>query len=92
MTEDAEFTAWCAVNGVKVGYCKEAVFYDEQLTTLRASWNQRLRWVKGYMQMLSYYGGRLLRGIFKRAACRVWICCWPTCPPSSARRCPAWLA
>lgn len=66
MTEDAEFTAWCAVNGVKAGYCQEAVFYDEQPVTLRASWNQRLRWVKGYVQMLGYYGGRLLRGIFKK--------------------------
>ncbi|MCD7846192.1 MAG: glycosyltransferase [Oscillospiraceae bacterium] len=66
MTEDAEFTAWCAVNGVKVGYCQEAVFYDEQPDSLRASWNQRLRWVKGYMQMLNYYGGRLLRGMFQR--------------------------
>ena len=62
LTEDIEFTIDNVVHGEKIGYCREAVLYDEQPTTFRQSWNQRLRWSKGYLQVFQGYGAKLLRG------------------------------
>ena len=66
LTEDIEFTVASIVDGYRVGYCREAVLFDEQPVTLRQSWRQRMRWAKGYLQVFRAYGGRLLRGIFRR--------------------------
>ncbi len=65
LTEDIEFTVNCILSGERVGYCEDAVLYDEQPITLRQSWNQRLRWSKGFLQVWSKYGHRLVRGIFR---------------------------
>ena len=62
LTEDIQFTIANVIRGEKVGYCPTAVLYDEQPTTFRQSWNQRLRWSKGYLQVFRGYGARLLRG------------------------------
>ena len=62
LTEDIEFTAFNIVNGETIGYCPDAVFYDEQPTGFRQSVRQRVRWVQGYLQVLRHYGKRLLRG------------------------------
>ena len=59
LTEDIEFSADCIANDIRIGYCEKAEFFDEQPTRLRDSWNQRLRWVKGYYQVFGKYGGRL---------------------------------
>ena len=63
LTEDIEFTVHNVVRGLKIGYCHDAVFYDEQPTRFRQSWNQRLRWARGYLQVFGKYGKDLLRGI-----------------------------
>ena len=63
LTEDLEFSAWCATNGVKIGYCHNAVLYDEQPTTFLQSWRQRTRWAQGGIQMSLRYILRLLKGI-----------------------------
>ena len=55
LTEDIEFTVTNILNGEKVGYCGNAMFYDEQPTTFRQSWNQRMRWTKGFYQVLFKY-------------------------------------
>ncbi len=62
LTEDIEFTIDCILHGQRIGYCHEAVFYDEQPTTFRQSWRQRLRWAKGYLQVFRHYGLKMLRG------------------------------
>ena len=62
LTEDIQFTIANVIRGEKVGYCPTAVLYDEQPTTFRQSWNQRLRWSKGYLQVFRGYGAKLLRG------------------------------
>ena len=41
------------------------MLYDEQPTTFRQSWRQRMRWSQGYLQVFRDYGARLLRGIFR---------------------------
>ena len=64
LTEDIEFSIDNVVRGEKIGYCGTAVLYDEQPTSFRQSWKQRLRWSRGYLQVFSRYGGRLMRGLF----------------------------
>lgn len=65
LTEDTEFSADIITRGNRIGYCPEAVIYDEQTTTLRQSWRQRLRWSRGYLQVLKLKGWKLLKGLFK---------------------------
>ena len=65
LTEDIQFSVDCAIQGKKIGYCDKAVVYDEQPTTFRQSWRQRMRWSQGYLQVFRDYGARLLRGIFR---------------------------
>lgn len=73
LTEDLEFGAWCASNGVQIGYCHDAVFYDEQPEKFSVSWRQRTRWVQGGVQVGFRMGIHLLRGLRKpgwiRMAC-----------------------
>lgn len=66
LTEDGEFTMDNAVKGVKCGYCHHAMFYDEQATSIKDSWNQRLRWCKGGLQIFRKYLPGLIKGIFSR--------------------------
>ena len=66
LTEDIEFTADCIVNDIKIGYCEKAMFYDEQPTRFKDSWNQRIRWIKGYFQVFKKYKGKLAKGVLKK--------------------------
>lgn len=66
LTEDLEFTAHNIIKGVKCGYCPDAVLYDEQPVKFSQSWKQRLRWSKGYLQVVGKYGGGLIKNMFKR--------------------------
>lgn len=65
LTEDCEFTVYNAVSGTKMGYSDTARFYDEQPTKFRQSWNQRIRWCRGGIQVFVKYIRRLLREIFR---------------------------
>ena len=62
LTEDIQFSVHEILQGRKVAFAPDAVLYDEQPTTFRQSWNQRLRWSKGYLQVFRGYGAKLLRG------------------------------
>lgn len=66
LTEDIQFSVDCAIQGKKIGYCDKAVVYDEQPTTFRQSWDQRLRWSKGFYQVDREYTLPLLKGCFRR--------------------------
>lgn len=66
LTEDLEFTVKTVIDGEKIGYCEKAMLYDEQPTSFRQSWRQRLRWSKGFLQVLRNYGKDLILGIFRR--------------------------
>lgn len=63
LTEDIEFTIDNVVSGLKIGYCPDAVIYDEQPVAFSQSWRQRMRWSRGYMQVFTRYAGRLFSGI-----------------------------
>ena len=67
LTEDIEFTVSSILDGEQIGYCRNAVLFDEQPTTLHQSYLQRLRWAKGFYQVVANYGSRLFRGIFKKS-------------------------
>ena len=52
LTEDIEFTVDQVCRHHHIAYCNKAVLYDEQPTTFRQSFYQRLRWSKGYLQVI----------------------------------------
>lgn len=66
LTEDIEFSTDNIIQGRVIGYCEQAVLYDEQPTDFHESWNQRLRWTKGFYQVFANYGGQLLNGILEQ--------------------------
>ncbi len=49
LTEDREFAADAVLKGYNIGYCENAVFYDEQPDSLKIALRQRLRWSKGHL-------------------------------------------
>ena len=55
MTEDIEFSVDCAQKKIKIGFNENAVFYDEQPETMRASCRQRLRWCRGMHECYAKY-------------------------------------
>ena len=74
LTEDIEFSVGCALKGRRIGYCDKAVIYDEQPTTFRQSWDQRLRWSKGFYQVNSNYSTALTRGFLRKPTRKSWSC------------------
>ncbi len=65
LTEDIEFGTWCATRGIRIGYCHDAILYDEQTASLKASIRQRVRWVQGGIQVAIRYSKDLLRGLLR---------------------------
>lgn len=65
LTEDREFAADAVLKGYKIGYCDDAVFYDEQPTSFKIAMRQRLRWSKGHLKVFASKGGKLLKNVFK---------------------------
>lgn len=64
LTEDIQFSTENIIHGDKIGYCGDAMFYDEQPVHFLDSWNQRLRWSKGFYQVFFRYGKDLMKKIF----------------------------
>ena len=74
LTEDIEFSADCVAKGIRIGFCPDAVIYDEQPTSFRQSWVQRERWCRGFLQVLRRSGARLLRGLLSGGLRQRWSC------------------
>ncbi len=66
LTEDIEFSIDSVIKNEKIGYAANAMLYDEQPYTFKDSWNQRIRWAKGFIQVFMAYGGKLFTTIFKK--------------------------
>ena len=64
LTEDWEFSADQILQGRKIVYCDEAVFYDEQPTTNKVMLRQRLRWSKGHLLVCLTRCKLLFRSLF----------------------------
>ncbi len=65
LTEDIEFSIDNIIKKEKIGFAEDAMLYDEQPYTFKASWNQRLRWAKGFIQIGMHYGPKLFFSIFR---------------------------
>lgn len=65
ITEDIEFSAFNTIKGVKIGYCEDAEFYDEQPVKLKTTWKQRLRWSRGGVMGFSMFHSTLCWGFLK---------------------------
>lgn len=65
LTEDLEYTAQCAINGVKIGWMHDAIIYDEQPIRMIDSYRQRRRWSAGTVQCLKQYGPTLVKRALK---------------------------
>ena len=65
LTEDIEFTINRVCKGRRIAFCRSAVFYDEQPTSVKQSITQRMRWARGYIQVFQHYGKDLITGILR---------------------------
>lgn len=65
ITEDLEFSASKTLKGVKIGYCEDAEFFDEQPAKFKQAYKQRLRWCKGGLIGFSMFHRSLLGSFLK---------------------------
>lgn len=65
LTEDWEFTADQIAEGKKVFYCDDAEFFDEQPTTVKIMWRQRLRWSRGHLIVFFTRFKKLMKSLFR---------------------------
>ena len=63
LTEDIEYSLINIAQGRRLGWAVDAIVYDEQPTTFKASWSQRSRWTVGHLQCMKEYTGKLINGI-----------------------------
>ena len=65
LTEDLEFSTSSTLKGEKIGFCEDAVFYDEQPIKFKQTWNQRTRWSKGSLMSFSLFHFSLFSSFVK---------------------------
>lgn len=63
LTEDIEYSLINIAAGRKLGWAVDAIVYDEQPTTFKASWSQRSRWSVGHLQCMKRYTKDLANGV-----------------------------
>lgn len=66
ITEDWELTVDQILAGNKVQYCEDAIFYDEQPTSFKIMWRQRVRWKRGHYLVFYYRFKEILSHLFSR--------------------------
>ena len=69
LTEDWEFTADQILHFNNIRYCDDAVFYDEQPTTLHIMWRQRVRWSRGHLLVFYARFRDLVTNVFRKGTC-----------------------
>ena len=79
-TEDRAFSADAVVKGIKIAYCDNAEFYDEQPRNLRISARQRIRWAKGHLQSFRESGMKLLKAAAQRKSFVCYDMFWTVVP------------
>ena len=63
LTQDIEYSLINIAQGRKLGWAVDAIVYDEQPVTFKASWSQRSRWTVGHLQCMKEYTGKLINGV-----------------------------
>jgi cellulose synthase/poly-beta-1,6-N-acetylglucosamine synthase-like glycosyltransferase len=66
LIEDVEFTILQLIKERKVIFVRQAKFYDEQPISSSVSFKQRLRWIKGGIQIFFLHAGKLLFSTMKK--------------------------
>jgi cellulose synthase/poly-beta-1,6-N-acetylglucosamine synthase-like glycosyltransferase len=66
LIEDVEFTILQLIKERQVIFVRQAKFYDEQPISGNVSFKQRLRWIKGGIQIFFLHAGKLLKSLMKR--------------------------
>ena len=69
--EDLEFAFFRNLDGYRVLYVPDAVFYDEQPTSVRPMLRQLNRWATGGLQILCLYLWRWIKALFRRPSFRL---------------------
>jgi len=64
LTEDRALTADAVAQGYQISYNNDAIFYDEQPTSLKIALRQRLRWSRGHLEAFVETGPYLFINIF----------------------------
>ncbi len=64
LTEDWELTADQILQHHKIVYCDEAELFDEQPTSFKIMWRQRVRWSKGHLLVCTTRLKDLLKNLF----------------------------
>ena len=64
ITEDIDLSFSFVERGVRIGFCEDAEFYDEQPTKIKQSMRQKLRWGKGYLQNFKKHFCKLIKRMF----------------------------
>lgn len=70
LCEDLEFSTAQMIAGRRIAYCPQAEYFDEQPATLSQSVRQRLRWCKGFLQVMASRGAGLGRAALRGS----WSC------------------
>ena len=63
LTEDIQFSADYISSGHRIGYARDAMLFDEQPEDFKTSWRQRMRWSKGFYQVMKGYSLKLIKGM-----------------------------
>ena len=63
LTEDIEFSLKRIIKGRRLGWATDAIVYDEQPLTFKASWSQRSRWTVGHIQCMKTYTKDLAKAV-----------------------------
>lgn len=64
LTEDWEFSADQILLNNKIRYCDDAIFYDEQPTSVKIMWRQRVRWSRGHLLVFYARIKDLIKSLF----------------------------
>lgn len=70
MTEDIEFATQQSIKGIKIDYAENAIYYDEQPTTIKPMFHQLSRWATGGNETIKYYIKDMMREFFKNPSIR----------------------
>ena len=87
LTEDRSFCSDAVVQGYKICYCDEAVFYDEQPYRLKIDVRQRIRWAKGHLGSTVENCPKLLKNMFikRKNFLMTYDCFWLNFPSTVER-------
>lgn len=61
ITEDFELTANSILHNYSTMYYKYAVTFTEEAVSHKVAWNRRMRWVRGYAQVITKYRAAVIR-------------------------------